>query len=560
MRRHPFRHPRVRPRPSRRVAALAVPLLLAAALGGCDGCRRPAGGAADDGAGDGTPRRGGQVVIALTSDVGAVNEVIVPATVPTAEVLRRMFLPLVEEMPDYRTVEPRLAESWEFSDDRKTLTFRLRDDVVWSDGVPVTARDVEFTYRAWTDPDVAWGGAFTVEAVERVEVIDERTVAFHFERAYASQLLDVGAGALILPAHAWGELPFSEWRASADWFRENLVVDGPFRLASWAPQHEIVLERNPLYYEEGLPYLDRVIFRVVPDQTSQLTQLLNGEVDFVFQLSPDDVARVEAADDVELVTYWSRGVIFIGWNLSKPPFDDARVRRALTLGIDRPTLIDSIWGRFARPLASPIVPEMVPGAAGRFEPLPYDPERARALLAEAGWEDRDGDGVREKDGRPLAFTLITNTGNRQREDALVILQDQLRRVGVAIEPRALEFNTLVGQVTSGAYDAVITAWVMPTTLDYRFAYATSEIGGSNFVGYSDPRMDALLTEMREAPDREAMRPYLAEMHEIQQRDQPYTFLWQSQRISGIRERVHGAEPNHLYSLFDLREWWVGPER
>jgi len=553
MRRHPSRLQRVRP-----LAALAALVLAAVIPAGCD--REAAdGGPGAGGAAEGTPRRGGQVVIGISSDMGGINELLVPATVTTSEVVRRLFLTLGEEMPDFRTVAPRLAESWEFSDDRETITFRLRDDVVWSDGVPVTARDVEFTYRAWTDPDLAWTGAFTVEAVERVEVIDERTIAFHFSRAYASQLLDVATGAVILPAHAWGKLPFSEWRTNADWFRDNLVVDGPFTLASWAPQHEIVLERNPRYYEQGLPYLDRAIFRVVPDQTSQLTQLLNGELDFVFQLSPDDAARVEAAGDVRLVTYWGRGVIFVGWNLAKPAFADPRVRRALTFGIDRQTLVDSVWGRFARVIATPVLPGMWTGG-DRFEPLPYDPDRARALLAEAGWEDRDGDGVREKDGRKLAFELITNTGNRQREDALVLIQDQLRRIGVAAEPQALEFNALVEKVQGGTFDAAITGWVIPTTFDYRFAYATSEIGGTNFIGYSNPRMDAVLAAMREAPDRAAMRPYVDELREIQQRDQPYTFLWQSQRVSGLRARVHGAEPNHLYSLFNLREWWVEPGR
>jgi len=553
MRRHPPRSPHVRP-PGARAALLA--LAVAAALAGC----RPDPGEGDPGAdaADDTPRRGGQVVLGLTSDLGGVNELIVPATVTTAEVVRRMFLTLGEEQPDYRTVEPRLAESWEYSEDRQTITFRLRDDVVWSDGVPVTARDVEFTYRAWTDPDLAWTGAFTVEAVERVEVIDERTVAFHFSRAYPSQLLDVATGAVILPEHAWGKLPFAEWRTSADWFRENLVVDGPFRLVSWTPQHEIVLERNPRYYEEGLPYLDRAIFRVVPDQTSQLTQLLNGELDFVFQLSPDDAARVEAADGVELLTYWGRQVIFIGWNVAKPLFADPRLRRAMTYGIDRRTLVDSIWGPYARPIDSPVLPGMWPGAEA--EPLPYDPDRARALLAEAGWEDRDGDGVREKGGRELAFELITNTGNRQREDALVLIQDQLRRIGVDVEPQALEFNTMVEKVNGGTYDATIAGWVIPTTFDYRFMYATSEIGGTNFVGYSDPKTDAVLDAMRAVPDREAMGPYLRELGEIQRRDQPYTLLWQSQRVSGLRARVHGAEPNHLYSLFNLREWWVEPAR
>jgi peptide/nickel transport system substrate-binding protein len=550
----PFRLRTMMPANLRR--ALAALALAAFAL--LPGCAR------DSVPGDATspataePRRGGQVVVATASDMAGVNELVVPLTYINAEVVRQLFLPLVDEAPDWETLRPRLAESWEYSEDRRTLTFTLREGVVWSDGVPVTAHDVVFTYQAWTSPEVGWEGAFAFEAVERVEALDDRRVAFHFTQPYATSIYDVATGAVILPRHVWGELPFTEWRGAGDWFREHLVVNGPFDLASWTPQQEIVLERNPRYYEEGLPYLDRVVLRVVPDQTSMLTQLLGGQVDFVWQLSPDDVPRVEQAPDVELTTYWTRGYVAIGWNNARAPFDDARVRRALALGIDRPSLVESIWGRWARPIASPIPPNT--WAFGEEdEPLPYDPGAARRLLEAAGWVDGDGDGVREKGGRPLSFRLATNTGNRQREDALVVMQDQLRRVGVDVRPESLEFHTLVEQLTAGTFDAAVLSWGIPTTFDFRYAYHSSQIPGSNMVRYADPEVDRLLEEAREVPELKDMRPHLDRLKAIQRDEQPYTYLWQSQRLHGVRRRLHDAEPNHLFTLYNLREWWVDPE-
>lgn len=544
MRTHALRRP---------LAALAAAVLAVAGGAACRGERQPPAGAEAA-----EPRRGGQVVIGSSSDINGVNELIVPLTATTNDLMRQLFLPLVEERPDDGPPTPRLAESWSFSDDRRTLTFRLRPDVVWSDGVPVTADDVVFTHQAWISPEVAWEGAFLVETVESVEAIDPHTVAFRFTHPYSTQLLDAAAGAVILPAHVWGKHPFAEWRSDADWFVRNLVVSGPFTLASWTPQQEIVLERNPRYFEEGLPRLDRVVIRVVPDQTAQLTQLLAGQLDFVLSLAPDDAPKVEAAPDVDLLSFWTRGFIAIAWNVRGELFADPRVRLAMTLGIDRETLVESIWGDLARPIASPIPPDTW-AWSDDVAPLPYDLARARRLLDAAGWVDRDGDGIREKDGRPFRFRTITNAGNSQREDAQVIVQDQLRRLGVVVVPEALEFHTLIEQITSGEFDATVIGWGIPTTFDFRFLYHSSEIGGTNVTGFSHPELDRLLEEARLARDMPAMGPYLDRLQHLQQELQPYTFLWQSKRLVGVRDRVHGVDPNHLFTFGNLREWWVEPE-
>ena len=542
-----------------RIALTLLTVLLLTVGAACGGGGEPTAGDGEAPApaeSTAEPRSGGQAVVGATSDIGGVNEVVTSSSVINSEVIRRMFLPLVDEQPDFKTIEPRLAESWEFSDDRRSLTFHLRDDVVWSDGEPVTSDDVVFTYNAWTNPDVAWESAFALEAVEGVEAVDEHTVRFDFSRAYSTQLLDVAAGAVILPEHTWGQKPFDEWRTAGDWFRENLVVNGPFDLESWTPQQEVVLVRNPRYYEEGLPYLDRLVLRIVPNQANQLTQLLTGDLDLVIQLSPDDVERVEATEGVRIIPYWTRAYISLGLNQRRAPFGQVEVRRAITLGIDRQTLVDSIWGEYGRVIASPIPPNIW-AYNEDVEPLPYDPDEARRLLDEAGWTDSDGDGVRDKDGEPLTIDLMTNTGNRQREDAMVLIQEQLGRVGVAVTPQALEFNTMIQRVMGGDFDAVITGWSIPTTFDFRYAFASEEIdGGSNVIAYSNPEMDQLLADIRSAPTLEEAKPLIDRLQVMLQEDQPYTFLWQSQRLVGVRNRLQGVNPNHLFSLFEARHWWV----
>jgi peptide/nickel transport system substrate-binding protein len=550
-----------RPLLHRSLGALAACLALGW-LAGCGGCGRgggTSGGGEADGFDAGTPRRGGQVVVALSSDISGVNSVVSLSNTPTQEVLRHLFVQLLREQPSTEDEPPGflpdLATAWEWSDDHKVLTFTLRDDAVWSDGVPVTAEDVRFSWQAQTSPEVAWDVSYMKDAIDDVEVVDPHTVRFHFDRVYSTQLLDANED-YVLPKHAWGELPFSEWRSNPDWFREHLVTGGPFLLADWKPQQQIVLARNPTYYDPELPRLDRVVIRIVPEQTSALAQFLSGDVDVVYQLAPDHAARVRADPARELISFWSRSYVYAGWNLRNPLFADRQVRLALTLGIDRQTLADSVWGEFGRVATSPIVAGSW-GHDSALEPWPYDPERARRVLRDAGWTDHDGDGVVDKGGRRLAFELLTNAGNQQREDALVLIQDQLKRIGVAATPAVLEFQTFNSRVNAGQFEAVVSGWVMPTTLDNSYAFHSSEIGeGSNFVAYSDPETDRILDQIRDTPEVADTLPLLIAEQRRLHETLPYTFLWESKRLVGVDRRLHDVEPNFLFVLFNLPEWWL----
>ena len=537
-------------------AALLVLAAVAAASAGCD--RGPvAAESAESAAGE--PRHGGQAVLAFSSDIAGVNPVIHPTNHPTESVLRQVYLQLVRENADFEsgppTFRPDLAERWEWSNDHKTVTFHLRDDAVWSDGRPVTAADVRFTWQAQTHPDIAWDTAYYKEPITDVEVVDRHTVRFHFDRVYPNQLLELNES-YILPEHVFGEIPFPEWRTHGQWFRDHAVYAGPFVIESWTPQQEIVLARNERYYDPARPRLDRAIVRVIPDPSSRITQLLSGGVDFVDSLSPDDVARIERDPRLRVVDFWGPSFMFVGWNVRREPFDDSEVRLALTLGIDRQTLVDNIWGSFGRVSHSPVLQNLWIHADD-LEPHPYDPERAKRLLAGRGWADRDGDGVLDKDGRRLSFELMTNADNRQRVDAGVLIQSHLARIGVEVVPRLVEFQTLVERTTRGDFDAAISAWTMPTGLDYKYAFHSDEIGASNFVRYSDPAVDRLLDEIRAQRELADAEPLLLELQRVLHRELPYTFLWESKRAIGIHRRVHDAEPNVLYTTYDLYDWWVG---
>ena len=507
----------------------------------------------------GPPRRGGSATISNAEDLVSVNELVAGGTALSADVAQyALFLRLLQEQPDYRdhppTFAPRLAESYAWSPDHLTLTLKLRPNVTWSDGVPVTADDVRFTWQAQTNPDIAWEFAYMKEAIRDVEVVDARTVRMHFTRPSFSQLSDANEG-VILPKHAWGKLPFKKWRDSADWFRENLVVDGPFTLASWTPQQEIVFARNPKYFEPDLPRLDRLIVRVVPDASATLEQLLAGQLDYVPQLTPSAAERVRGSERARLLNYPGRQYTFICWNTKRPQFAEADVRRALTLAIDRQRLIDSLWHGFAVASSSPVINGI--WAHDPAPPLPFDPAEAERLLTARGWVDRDGDGVREKNGQPLRFELLINTGNAVRADAAAMIQEQLKRVGIDARPRTLELNTLGTRAGKHDFDAVIQGFAIDTSLDLAYAFATDSIeNGNNWGSYSNPEVDRLLAQIRSQSEPLHAKPMLLRVQQILARDQPFTLLWEPQRVDGASRRLQGAAPNALSSLFNVREWWV----
>jgi peptide/nickel transport system substrate-binding protein len=498
-------------------------------------------------------------VIAFSADIAGVNQLIHPSNRPTEAVLRHVYLQLVRENADFESgpasFRPDLARSWEWSADHKTVTLHLRDDAVWSDRRPVTAADVRFSWQAQIHPDVAWDTAYYKEAITDVEVVDPHTVRVHFSRVYPSQMLELTEG-YILPEHVFGRIPFSEWRTHGQWFRDHAVYAGPFVLESWTPQQEIVLARNARYYDPERPRLDRAIFRVIPDGSSRVTQLLAGGVDFTDSLSPEDAARVASDPRLRVIDFWGPSFIYIGWNLRREPFDDAGVRLALTLGIDRQTVVDNVWGKFGRVANSPVL-QNVWIYDRSLEPHPYDPERAKRLLAERGWADHDGDGVLDKDGRRLALELLTNVDNRQRVDATVLIQSHLARIGVEVVPRALEFQTFVTRTNEADFDAVIGAWTMPTGLDFNAFFHSDEIAdGSNFVGYSSPEVDRLLDDIRVQAELADAEPLLLRLQQALHRELPYTYLWESKRAIGISRRVHDADPNVLYVHYNLYDWWL----
>ncbi|UCC71794.1 MAG: hypothetical protein JSV86_15675 [Gemmatimonadota bacterium] len=501
---------------------------------------------------------GGTAIVAFNAEMGSFNP-LVNSDQNTNEVIYYMlFTPLVQYD---ESLEPRpyLAESWEL--EPEAVTFRLNREARWHDGRPVTASDVEFTFERAKNPETAsvLSSAY-LELVESAQAIDSFTVRFEFSRPHARPL--DGFWWAPVPRHLLEEIaPADMVRAP---FNRQPVGSGPFRFAGWEAGERITLVRNPDFPESlgGPPHLDRVIFRFIGEPATLLSEALTGQVDVNGSLFPHQAEQVERTPGVRLLSYPSREYYYIGWNVRRPLLRDPRVRRALTMALDRQQLIDVLmygYGQLATGTIAPWHPMFT-----AIEPLPFDPGAAGALLAAAGYLDRDGDGVRAtEDGTPLRLTLMTNHENPVRVDIAQVAQSRLSRIGVAIDVRTLEWQTLLARHRGREFDAVVQSWVLDNfRVDPAALFHSSQAdrpGSYNRSGLKDVEVDRLIEAATATTDPEVAKRLWAEFSTALQAAQPFTFLMWLDELSSISERVEGVEMDARGTLVSVADWWIAPE-
>lgn len=460
--------------------------------------------------------------------------------------------------------EPYLAESWQVSPDGTELTFRLRDDVVWHDGERTDAYDVAFTYLRATDPATGFANAgywdSYVAGEAGVEVVDSFTVTLRLQPH--AEFMDPWRTVAIMPEHLLGDVAPGEL-AAHPYGSVCPVGNGPFVFVAHRPQESWTFRANPAFSPDlgGRPFLDRYMYRVVPEQSTLLNELRSGGVHLYFLVRPDQAEAVETHAELELMAAPSREVVFVAWNARRPRLSDARVRRALTMGLNREAIVDALLAGHGT-VASASVPPFHfahDGAAG--EAVAYDTAAAAALLDEAGWRDRDGDGVRENDeGTPLSITVKTNAGNRLRQDIAEIMQAQLRGIGVEVRPEVVEMGTLMGQVTDPArreFDAFILSWAHEFKVDDSDLFHSQRLDGLyQWSGIESPTLDRYLDTLPLLIDRDEARPVWQAYQRALVEEQPYTFLYYPDHLNGLRRSLRGVEADERGTWLTVHEWWL----
>lgn len=504
----------------------------------------------------GEPREGGTLVIAAPSDLQAFNP-LVNTDAYTGELINNaLFMTLVrfDESLEY---EPWLASGWTWTGDT-AVTMWLRPEVRWSDGRAVTAHDVAFTLERARDPATAYPRPDLVADWLVAEVVDSLTVRF-LVRPHADPLT-TWTELAIVPAHVLDTVPAERMRTAA--FNRQPVTSGPFRLAGGTPNQQWVLEANPDFPAPlgGRPYLDRVVWRVIPENAAQVTELETGRADLILSPRAEQLATLDARPGLRAIVKPSRRYIFVGWNGAHAPLDDARVRRALTLATDRQTMLKGLRAGYGTLAFGPIAPHHW-AYDEELAPLPFDAGAARALLDSAAVRDRDGDGLRERpDGTLWQLELSIPANNAFNRDIAQKLQSDLAAVGVRVRIRQIDFATLIDDVSSPErrFDGVIMGWEADLRPALRDLFHSESIGGPfQLASYSNPAVDSLLDRLDGTTDRTTARDLWAAVQARLREDQPWMFLWYAPDLHVIRDNVRGVSMDVRGAFTNLADWWLG---
>jgi peptide/nickel transport system substrate-binding protein len=548
-----------------------LPFILAVAtlsiLGGCGGKRQ-----------SDNPT----VTIAVEGDVDSFNPLFTEEIV-SGEINDLIFPRLVN--PEFDSVNgilnfsPLLAGSWEFSSDHRDLTFHLHSNAAWSDQVPVTARDVQFSFELYGDTSVASVRQSVVQnlrltngeldVAKSIEPLNDSTVVFHFEKASQGQLFDVGVP--ILPSHIFSKISLKELRTHL--INKSPVTSGPFALARWTPMQEVVLTPGQNMFKTFTPKISQLVLKVLPEYRARVAQLQSGEVDVVAGLRIEDTDLPSRNPAIEIVSTVGRDYDFIGWNNIDPEvyaksdgrniqphrlFGSAHVRRALTMAINREEIVKAYLGKHGQQAIGGVSPLFRWAYNDTLKPLPSDKSQASVLLGKDGWKDSDGDGVLDKNGVKFSFTMNLASGNQLRDVIATVIQQQLRDVRIEMKIEQVERGTFWNNLMRRKYDAWFAGFSVPLQMQL------DDLWGSdlkkypfNLAGFRNQRVDQILAEAKKLSKESDGANLWKEFQIIVHNEQPYTFLFWINNIVGVNKRVKGTHVGILGTTHKAWEWYVG---
>jgi peptide/nickel transport system substrate-binding protein len=520
-------------------------LTFTAACGPDEPGRAPAGSAAD------TPAYGDIMVEGSIGD--ASNLIPLLASDSTSHgIAGFVFNGLIKYDKDIRIVGD-LAESWEISKDGLVITFHLRRGVRWHDGHPFTAADVLYTYQVTVDPKTPTAYAGDFLKVKKAEVLDDWTFRATYDKPFAPALMSWSVG--ILPKHL---LAGKEITTSP--LGRRPIGTGPYKFKEWVTGQKIVLVSNPDYFE-GRPHIDGYILRIIPDTATMFLELRANGIDRMGLTPLQNTRQTENnlfRKNYNKYRYLSFAYTYMGYNLKNPLFTDKRVRQAIAHAVNREEMIDGVLLGLGKSATGPYKPGTW-AYNPRVRAYPYDPAKAKALLAEAGWKDLNSDGVLEREGRPFAFEIITNQGNEIRAKCAEIIQRRLAEVGIKVTIRVVEWAAFVKDfINKRKFDATILGWTIPMDPDLYDVWHSSKTGPEelNFISYQNAEVDALIETGRETFDQSERKRCYDRIQEILAEEQPYLFLYVPDALPIIHARFRGVEVAPLGIGHNLIQWYV----
>jgi len=443
---------------------------------------------------------------------------------------------------EHLSVKPELAERWE-TPDPKTYVFHLHAGVKFCNGQPLTSRDVKWSFDSLLRGDVRSTKAATYRFVDHIDTPDDGTVVFHLKEPWAELLWNVANPGM-------GIVPYG----SKDEISRNPIGSGPFRFVSADQDREAVIERNDDYWG-GKAKIQRVRFIVVPDTTTRALELRKGSADIETNaLTADLELTLEKEANLRILRGAGTRLGYIGFNFRDPILKDVRVRQAIAYAIDRQPLIHYLWRDSARPASSVLPPESWAYYAAARQ-YPFDPVKARQLLNEAGFAEKNG----------VRFHIVMKTSTEESSRAMAaVFQQQLREVGIALDIRSFEAATFLSDITRGEFQMYSLRWLGtnedPDFFEYAFHSARIIPNGGNRQYYSNPRVDGLIDMARTEFDQNARKQDYAQIQQILAEELPYINLWYFDNVMVLSKRVSNVQlnPSGNYDFLKTAEFTAKP--
>ncbi len=488
------------------------------------------------------PKSGGVLTRAITSEPAQID----PQGAPNSGlnvVIPYLFDTLVVRDTGNKLL-PLLAESWDAAPDGKAITMKLKSGVTFADGTSLDAEAVRFTFQRFKETGAKspiYGG---IQQIDGITVVDPLTVRFTFKQPAANfwGTLSMPYAGIISPKSA---------KSVAETGKGNLVGTGPFTLGEWKAGQSITFKRNPAYnwgaavtQNRAAPFLDSIVFKVIPDATTQLAALQAGEVDAIFINQPDHRAKLEKDPAVRLEEAVLNSLIYLGFNCRKTPFTDVRVRQALSYAVNKQDIVDIALGGIGKVASAPLPPTL-PGydpSLKSFE-LGYDPAKAQALLKEAGFA-QGADGMWAREGQSLKGTLVTS--NRAPNDSIAaLLQSQFKAIGVSVEIQQLDSKAVMDATTAGKFDLLLWRYDWNDADALNIYLGSDRIGTTNRVAYSNVQVDELMAKgARELDDAKRQQLYVKAQQIILQ-EAPWQPLYIPLDVLAINQRVDGVHIGYM---------------
>ncbi|MDN4075363.1 ABC transporter substrate-binding protein [Fictibacillus terranigra] len=517
---------------------IVVALLSAIMLTGCS-YSKPSSGTSNSSSSKESSSKKDEIKVGLDVDAGTMDPRLSSDT--SSKRVSELAYDGLIRLSDNLEAEPSLATKWD-NPNPTTWIFTLRKNVNFQDGTPFTAEDVKYTFDTLLDPNLKAPSAILYEPIKSVDVVNKYQVKFTLKQPYAALLsyLDIG----IVPKHIGEKNDKS--------LANHPIGTGPYKLVKWSKNNKIAFEANPKYWG-GAPKTKKITYYIIPDNTTRVASLESGDVDLVHSpVSPQDISRIKQNDKLKVVETQGLGFTYLNFNVKNKILSEVKIRQALSNLVNKDVISSKIYKGMDKPGKSPLIPASW-AYTDNVPTFDYDVKRAKALFKEAGWQDSDGDGVLDQNGKKLKFTLSTHSEDPNRVQTVEYLQNEFTKAGIETKVTTNEWPTFSASLTEGKFDIALVGWLNLVDPDRAMYNQFHTDGGGNYGKYSNRQVDVLLEKGRTALSQAERIKVYQKAASIVTEEAPYDVLLYQGYIAMYNKNLIGFKPYPSGSFYRLKD-------